>query len=60
MKPGRFTEEQIIGILREHDAATSKGDVARKYGVSRPTHSARIRSRQFGFVTVLRLEGLGL
>jgi hypothetical protein len=27
----RFTEERIIGILREHDAAVSMGDAARKY-----------------------------
>jgi putative transposase len=37
MKASRFTEEQIIGILREHDAAASKGEVSRKYGISRPT-----------------------
>jgi hypothetical protein len=24
MKPSRFTEEEIIGILREHDVAASK------------------------------------
>ena len=33
----RFTEEQIIGILREHDAAVSKGDVTRKYKEAAPT-----------------------
>jgi len=33
MKRRRFTEEQIIGILREHEA----GDVARKQGISEAT-----------------------
>ena len=34
MKRGRFSEEQIIGILKEHDAGVSVGDLCRKHGVS--------------------------
>ena len=34
MKRGRFSEEQIIGILREHEAGVSVSDLCRKHGVS--------------------------
>ena len=34
MKRSRFTEEQIIGILKEHDAGVSVSDLCRKHGVS--------------------------
>jgi len=34
MKRGRFTEEQIIGILKEHEAGVSVADLCRKHGVS--------------------------
>ena len=37
MKRKRFTEEQIIGILREHDAGAKTADLARKHGLSEAT-----------------------
>ena len=37
MKRKRFTEEQIIGILREQEAGAKTADLARKHGVSEAT-----------------------
>ena len=34
MKRSRFKEEQIIGILKEHQAGVSARDLCRKYGIS--------------------------
>jgi putative transposase len=34
MKRNRFSEEQIIGILKEHEAGISVSDLCRKHGVS--------------------------
>jgi putative transposase len=37
MKASRFTEEQVIGILREQEAGAKTVDVCRKYGISGAT-----------------------
>ncbi len=37
MKRKRFTEEQIIGVLREHEAGAKAGALARKHGISEAT-----------------------
>ena len=37
MKRKRFTEEQIIMVLREHEAGAKAGDLARKHGISEAT-----------------------
>ena len=37
MKRIRFTEEQIISVLREHEAGAKTSDLARKHGISEAT-----------------------
>jgi hypothetical protein len=37
MKRSRFTEEQIIGILKEHYARVSASELCRKHGISDAT-----------------------
>jgi putative transposase len=37
MKRSRFTEEQIIAILKEHDLGAKTADLCRKHGMSEAT-----------------------
>ena len=37
MKRSRFTEEQIIGMLKEQEAGMKTADVCRKHGISEGT-----------------------
>jgi putative transposase len=37
MKGSRFSEEQVIGILREHEAGASTSEVCRRHGISDAT-----------------------
>jgi putative transposase len=37
MKAGRFTEAQIIGVLREQEAGAKTSDVCRIHGISSAT-----------------------
>ncbi len=37
MKRSRFSEEQIIGILKEHQVGASASDLCRKHGISDAT-----------------------
>jgi putative transposase len=37
MKRKRFSEEQIIGVLKEHDGGVKTADLCRKHGISEAT-----------------------
>jgi putative transposase len=48
MKRSRFTEEQIIGMLKEHEAGMKTAEVCRKHGISDATfynHKAKYGGR---------------
>jgi len=37
MKRSRFTEDQIIGVLKEHELGAKTADLCRKHGISEAT-----------------------
>ena len=38
MKKSRFSETQIVSILKEADAGMKVADICRKHGISQPTY----------------------
>ncbi|CAH0174259.1 hypothetical protein ROS9278_01275 [Roseomonas sp. CECT 9278] len=40
MKRSRFTQEQIIGVLKEHQAGATAPELCRKHGISEATFYA--------------------
>ena len=62
MKRKRFTEEQIIGILKESEAGAKKQEICRKHGISEHTlyrwrsSTAGCRYRRRGSLKQLEAE----
>ena len=59
MKRSRFSEEQIIGILKKHQAGMSAADLCRRHGISDATFY-KWRSKYGGMEVsdAKRLKGL--
>ena len=59
MRRSRFTQEQIIGVLKEHQAGAAAADLCRKHGISEATFYAW-RSKYGGMEVsdAKRLKGL--
>ena len=55
MKRSRFTQEQVIGVLKEHQAGASASDLCRKHGFSDATFQTW-RSKYGGMDSVGRAQ----
>lgn len=44
MKDSRFTDEQIIGVLKEHETGAKAADLCRRHGMSEATFYSGSRS----------------
>ena len=57
MKRKRHTEEQIIAILKEHEAGVKTADLCRKHGISEQTFY-NWKAKYGGVSEAKRLKGL--
>ena len=61
MKKSRFTEIQIVNILKEYDAGKDAQSICRDHGISRPTfYNWRKKYGGMGADQLKRLKGLEL
>lgn len=59
MKRSRFFDEQIIGILKEHQAGLPASELCRKYGISDATfYKSRSKFGGMDVSEAKRLKGL--
>jgi len=59
MKRSRFTKDQIIGILKEHEAGGSVADLCREHGVSDATvYKWKVKYSGMDVSEAKRLKGL--
>ena len=55
-KPASFTEEQIIALLKAHEAGAKPADLARKHGISEAT--LQNRKARFGGMDISEAKRL--